>query len=238
MPKLTKTQKEFRKKMKKLAAEGKLKDDFGRPIKNVSYPSRFNAKVIISGIIVALVVLSYARPLIHTLISGLNSTVANVASTDSTSNNSSLATSSIGTSRQESISNYIQYEKSVVLYSEDVSVLIQKYQADEAYSISEIAELRNKFNDILPYINNNCSGTDELKSCTLNVIDDNIAMLNFLEKNLGLSKTDTSVTEHNELINKMNVSHQKLSESVRATLTAENMPYYETETGIEYSYKK
>ena len=236
MARLTKTQKEFRKKMKQLAANGELKDEFGRPIKKVSYYSSFNAKNVLTVIVFVCIVLYYIRPWINlSALSGLISGAGNRTSVYSSDNASSVAPS-VFTS-QEEISEYIGYTEIINQYSVETSDLIKKYQAGTPYSITEISALRTQYNEILPNIENNCSGTDELKVAAINVIDTNISMLNFLEKNLGIKMTDEAVNEENQIINNINTAARQLTETTKNTLSAAGMPYTETETGIEYSYK-
>lgn len=236
MAKLTKTQKEFRKKMKQLAANGELKDEFGRPIKKVSYYSSFNSKNILTGILFVCIILYYLRPMINlSALSGLISGIGKNTSVYSSDSVSSV-TPSVFTS-QEEISKYIQYTSAVKQYSAETSDLIKKHQTDTPYSITEISALRTKFNEILPYIEDNCSGTDELKAAAINVIDANISMLNFLEKNLGIKITNETVDEENQIINNLNTASHQLTEYTKSTLSSAGMPYAETENGIRYSYK-
>ena len=56
MPKLTKTQRNFRKKMKKLVKQGKIKDEYGKTITPQKEESRL---ITIIGIILLLVFIAY-----------------------------------------------------------------------------------------------------------------------------------------------------------------------------------
>ncbi|GEM_PF-5821526 len=231
MARLTKTQKEFRKKMKELSASGELKDEFGNPIK-VKYHSSFNARNIIIFIVFACIVFNYARPFIYSL-PFFNSEAYNTAYEEDL-NTSAPADSSY----QYQISAYIQDMELAAKYSTDTGTLIKKYQSGEVYSITEISNIREKFNTLLPAVEDNPPGTEELKTKVIEVIDTNIALLNFLEKNLGLEKTNEAITQQNTLIEQKNTASANYTEAVKNTLLSAGISYWETETGIEYEYKE
>lgn len=227
MAKLTKTQKEFRKKMKELAKEGKLTDEFGNPIK-VKYYSSFNLKNILLWLLFICIVLYYIKPFWHSL--------PDFSPSVNTGGYSEQATSDVFISKKN-VDTYLKSTNIVTQYANDTNTLITKYQAGQPYSITEITAIRNGFSDILPSIENNCKGTDEIKEATVNRINANIAMLNFLEKNLGLAKTTGSVNEHNSIIAQLNTTSQAYMQTLKTTLSNAGIDYYETDNGIEYSYK-
>lgn len=249
-PHLTKTQIEYRRKMNALVRQGKVKNKYGQTeTKLFDIPSKDNENNILIGIIkwlaimIVLLVLFIIAPgnIKNKIIDKFIEIKQPMQTTTQKPENNSIVNEikekmPNNKNSQQGVANYLSDIAVVTEQNNNVTLLMEKYWIGGKITEYEINEIYQKLDAITVNINEAPEKGDVLKYNTINIIESNKKILNFIREDIAGGKMYYNSIEEESKKRTVFLSQQR--DLIKGLLGAYEMPYTEDKDGrLHYTYK-